>query len=222
MTHLTTRKLPYLVHIEVPQAPGDPFFFEYCPLGLQQQRGLNGLTPRVPMYAVAVRRKEDGSFEFDWDQSLDDPEENRESIQAEVEARLKDRELWIHRVTKLVDDVEKWTAELGWATRRIEKSLEENWIGKHRVPALIVQEDTCRIILEPVGQSSPGTEGVVDLYLMPAYDDIASLYYSEGEWRLHFAFSGVGRNDSLEETEEVVLSKEALANALAELKKHAA
>ena len=36
------------------------------------------------------------------------------------------------------------------------------------------------ILLEPV---APGTEGVVDLYLMPGYDDIASLYHYSNRWK---------------------------------------
>jgi hypothetical protein len=29
-----------------------------------------------------------------------------------------------------------------------------------------------RELLEPIGRPAPGIEGIVDLYLMPAYDDI--------------------------------------------------
>ena len=38
------------------------------------------------------------------------------------------------------------------------------------------------------GALAPGTEGVIDLYLMPAYDDIASIYYSGDRWNLHYLF----------------------------------
>lgn len=34
----------------------------------------------------------------------------------------------------------------------------------------------------------PGPEGVVDLYLMPTYDDMASLYFDHGNWMIHYAF----------------------------------
>ena len=83
--------------------------------------------------------------------------------------------MWISRVNLLVDEVERWARDEGWSTRRIEKRLEDAWIGPHRVPALLMQEELCRGLLEPLGLSAHGSEGVVDLYLMPAYDDIAEL-----------------------------------------------
>ena len=42
--------------------------------------------------------------------------------------------------------------------------------------------------MEPVARSSPGIEGLVDLYLLPAYDDIASLYHYSGKWHVHYYF----------------------------------
>ncbi len=45
-------------------------------------------------------------------------------------------------------------------------------------PALLMQEGpSAGLILEPIARSAPGADGVVDLYLLPAYDDIASLYF---------------------------------------------
>ena len=42
------------------------------------------------------------------------------------------------------------------------------------------------MFLEPIARFAPGVEGVVDLYLVPAYDDIASLYFYDGGWQLHY------------------------------------
>ena len=69
---------------------------------------------------------------------------------------------------------------------------------------------------------APGSEGVVNLYLMPAYDDIASLFIVNGEWRLHYTSP---RNQSVEKTTESeprMLSKETLAEVLNEMSNHAA
>ena len=73
-------------------------------------------------------------------------------------------------------------------TRRIEKRLDDSGVGTHKVPALLLQEDTVRVLLEPVSRRAPGAEGVVDLYLMPAFDDIATLYFYDGGWQLHYMF----------------------------------
>jgi hypothetical protein len=85
-----------------------------------------------------------------------------------------------------------------------------------------MQEDTGRVLLEPVGRSAPGAEGVVDLYLMPAYDDIASLYYCGDRWNLHYMFPGTKPVATVREAEALPLSKEALEKVLAEMRQNAA
>ncbi len=103
----------------------------------------------------------------------------------------------------------------------MEKTLDDDWIGKHRVPALLMQEDTCRILLEPVGRSATGVEGVVDLYLMPAYDDIARLYYYGDRWNIRHIFPENNTAATVREAEALPLSKETLAKVLAELRQNA-
>jgi hypothetical protein len=66
--------------------------------------------------------------------------------------------------------------------------MEDSKVGPYKAPALVLQRDTTRVLLEPIARTAPGTEGVVDLYLMPAYDDIASLYFYDGDWQLHYPF----------------------------------
>jgi hypothetical protein len=122
----------------------------------------------------------------------------------------------------LVTQVEQWGQELGWATRRIEKWLDDAQIGRHQVPALLLQEGTCRLLLEPIGRSAPGAQGVVDLYRMPAYDDIASLYFYEDRWNLHYLWPSGPSVATVREAPRVVLSKESLQGILEEMKRHAA
>ena len=85
-----------------------------------------------------------------------------------------------------------------------------------------MQEDTCRILLEPVGRSAPGAEGVVDLYLMPGYDDIANLYYYDNQWHLHYTFPGADPAATIPEGKVFPLSKEVLEKVLAEMRQNAA
>ena len=87
---------------------------------------------------------------------------------------------------------------------------------------MLLQEDTWRILLEPIGRSAPGVEGVVDLYLMPAYDDIASLYFYGGRWNLHYPPWDNPAAATVQEKVGVPLSKEALRRVLEEMKQHAA
>jgi hypothetical protein len=169
-----------------------------------------------------VVRKEADALAFDWSGTQDDPGADRQEMETEIAVRMKARTIWIDRVTLLVGQVEQWARELGWATRRLGKRIDDSWIGKHNVPALLMQEDICRIMLEPVARSIPGTEGVVDLYLMPAYDDIASLYYYGERWNLQYVSASNRTEGTVRDAEAIPLSKQTLERVLAELTKHAA
>lgn len=209
----------YMVTGYEPDA-GGAVIFTFVPNRLQHERGLGGVPSRVPQYIVDVRGTPD-QLEFDWGRSPDKPGPATDEIQAEITTRMQERFAWIERVAKLVADVEQWANELGWATKRVEKKLDDARIGAHRIPALLMQAETCRIILEPVGRSAPGTDGVVDLYLMPAYDDIASIYHYEGHWNLHYVFPGQRPVAAPRDAQALPLSKESLGQVLAEMKQHA-
>ena len=135
---------------------------------------------------------------------------------------MNERATWIDRVTSLIGQVEQWAQEMGWSTRRLEKKLDDVRVGKHRVPTLLMQEGTCRVLLEPLGRSAPGAEGVVDLYLLPAYDDIASLYYYDNRWNLHYMVPGSKPVATVREAEATPLLKDSLVRVLAEMRQHAA
>lgn len=220
MSEQTAQAQRYRVNVYEPEQTPGSLIFSFVPNGHQHDRGPNGVPKRAPQFIVAVRQ-EPGGLAFDWSGTPDDPGAAWEEIQAEITARMKDRAGWIDRVTALVDQVEQWAKEMGWSTRRIEKKLDDPWIGKHCVPALLMQEDLCRVLLEPLGPSTPGTDGVVDLYLMPAYDDIARLYY-ENQWKLHYMFPGARPTPEVRSAESVALSKETLAKVLTEMRQHAA
>lgn len=220
MSDQTAQDQRYRVNVFEPE-DGGALIFTFLANGLQQERGPNGAPKRVPQFMVTARQ-ESGRSVFDWSGTPDDPGAAREVMEAEVADRMKARASWIDRVTSLVGQVEQWAREMGWSTRRVEKKLDDAWIGKHRVPALLMQEDTCRVLLEPVGRSTPGAEGVVELYLMPAYDDIASLYYYGGQWNVHYMFPGAKSVATVRDAEAMPLSKESLEKVLAELRQHAA
>lgn len=219
MSEQTAERERYMVTVNESEATPGTFLFSFMPKGLQHERGPNGVPKRVPRYFVAVRQEGSG-LAFDWSGTPDDPGAAREEMEAEIAARMKDRAIWIDRVFALVGQVEQWAKEMGWSTRRLEKKLDDPWIGKHRVPALLMQEDLCRILLEPLGRSSLGAEGIIDLYLMPAYDDIARLLYNGNQWDLHYMFPGAKPAATVRD-ESKPLSKETLAKVLTEMRQHA-
>jgi hypothetical protein len=81
-----------------------------------------------------------------------------------------------------------------------------------------MQEGTTQVLLEPVGRSASGIEGVVDLYMLPAYDDIAGLYFYDGQWNVHYRFEGVPAAGTVLEAPGVPLSKDALRNVLEKMR----
>ena len=99
--------------------------------------------------------------------------------------------------------------------------MNDSLVGRYVAPALILQEETTRILLEPIARSAPGAEGVVDLYLMPAYDDIASLYFSNGEWQLHYMWPGTPNVNTMRDAEPKPFSMEVFQEVLQEMKKNA-
>jgi hypothetical protein len=129
---------------------------------------------------------------------------------------------WLNRLSSLVDTVQGWAKELGWATRRIEKRMEEAPLGKYLAPALLLQEDTVRVILEPVARFVFGAEGAADLYLMPAYDDIANLYLNDTGWQLHYVFPGTSPTATISDANAKPLTKDVLHDVLEEMRRHAA
>ena len=147
-------KQQYMVNIYESKDTPEALVFTFVPKGLPGTHGTDERPQRVPQYIVLVQGN-DGTMAFDWSRTPDDPGTARAELEHEARQRVKSRTRWIGMVTDLVVVVEQWGQELGWATRRIEKRLDDSQIGKHQVPALLMQEGTCRVMLEPVGRSAP-------------------------------------------------------------------
>src|SRR4051794_14812622 len=89
------------------------------------------------------------------------------------------RDEWIGRLNHLISEIEAWAHSLDWTARRIDKSMKDSLIGPYKAPGLLMQREFTRILLDPISRTTLGSEGLVDIYLMPALDDIASLYFYE-------------------------------------------
>jgi hypothetical protein len=93
---------------------------------------------------------------------------------------------WLSHLNTLVDEVGGWARASGWRTRQIAKTVNERRLGEYKVPVLLMEKDTVEIVLNPVARFVPGADGAVDLYVAPAYDDIASLYLKHNQWVVHY------------------------------------
>lgn len=94
---------------------------------------------------------------------------------------------WLERLDVLVADVQAWAAASGWRTRRIQKTVEERELGRYKVPVLLMEKNAVEVVLNPVARFVPDADGAVDLYLSPAYDDIASVYHEAGRWFVRYS-----------------------------------
>jgi hypothetical protein len=138
--------------------------------------------------------------------------------QAEDKERLRDE--WLARLSELVETVRGWAEELDWSTRRIETKMDDLEIGDYKAPALIIQKETVRAILHPIHRSAPGVTGVVDFYIMPAYDDIARLTFYDDSWHLRHMFPG--SPDVEPRRRDQPLSRETFQAVLEAMMRHAA
>lgn len=99
--------------------------------------------------------------------------------------------------------------------------MEDSVIGKYTAPGLLLQKEFSKVLLEPIARSAPGAEGVVDLYLMPGLDDIASLYHYDGGWQLHSMSPKSPTGATHDTAESKPLTKEGFREVLEEMRSNA-
>jgi hypothetical protein len=145
----------------------------------------------------------------------------RKSTKKQSAAPEEMRDRWLRELRALIIKVEDWARDLDWCYRRIERKMEDSQIGAYKAPALLLQKETIRVLMEPIARSAPGVEGLVDLYLLPAYDDIASLYHYGGGWHVHYPFPGDTPAGNIRDTGGRPLSKDTFRQVLEELVSHA-
>ncbi|HEV3166771.1 MAG TPA: hypothetical protein VGZ22_22280 [Isosphaeraceae bacterium] len=132
------------------------------------------------------------------------------------------REQFRQRVEELVARFEREVDRREWITRRYPKKLRDDAREVYEVPALYLQKGATSLLLDPIGYDMPGAEGAADLYLMPAYDPMASLYFEGGKWVLQYAFPhDRGDPSSVSETEALPLSAETINKVLNSIAEHA-
>jgi len=109
------------------------------------------------------------------------------TIKPRVENPETEKIEWLSRLNDLISLVEGWVEESGWRTRRTVKPVTEADLGRYEAPLLLMERGGIEVVLSPIARTSPENDRVVDLYLMPGYDDVASLHFEDGQWRVHHA-----------------------------------
>ena len=124
-------------------------------------------------------------------------------------------------LAELRDRIETWARQSDWSTRRIEKTIHDS-SESYSAPGLLLQKEFCRILLDPLDGGSADDEAAADLYRMPEYDDVARLYFSGGQWHMHFMFPGAGVTPEISDASSPPLSQKLLIEALQAMSQHAA
>jgi hypothetical protein len=144
----------------------------------------------------------------------------RESPKASIMSDL--RLTFQNRVTDLVNQTKAWAEANEWLTKTYPKKMRDTENQPYEAPALLLQKGPTKVLLDPVAYDVPGSEGVVDLYLMPTYDDLASLYFAHGAWTIHYAFPPNPLDThSVVETAALLLSERSLNQVLDSIAAHA-
>ena len=126
------------------------------------------------------------------------------------------------RVEALVRQVKTSVEPHEWVTKPYPKRMRDIDRQVFEVPALFLQKGPTRVLLDPIAYDVPGAEGAVDLYLMPTYDDLASLYFERGGWVIHYAFPPDPREThSVVEAATLALSEETINQVLDSIADHA-
>ena len=127
---------------------------------------------------------------------------------------------WLDRLQRLIDDVRSWASADDWVARQIEINKQDSTLGPYKAPALLLQAEATCVLLEPIARSVPGVSGVVDLYLMPAYDDIARLHLEDDGWHIEYRSPLSMEAGSPHEPEPKLLTAAVLREVLDEMKKN--
>lgn len=132
------------------------------------------------------------------------------------------RDAWIIRLNELFGNIETWAQSFDWTTRRLDKSMKDPEIGPYRAPGLILQKEFTRILIDPISRTTTGSDGLVDIYVMPALDDIASLYFYDGRWNVHYRVPNDEAAATIPDAPARPLTRETLAEVLEGMVQHAA
>jgi hypothetical protein len=92
------------------------------------------------------------------------------------------------QVERVVDQLEGILSRQDWVLRRDPKRMRDETGNVYSVLSLTLFKGPVRLLLDPNGYDIPGADGVVDLYLLPPYDPVATLYLEHGEWFIHSPF----------------------------------
>ncbi len=126
------------------------------------------------------------------------------------------------QVEQVVNEFESSLSARDWTMRRDPKRMRDEAGDVYSVQSLTLINGPVRLLLDPNGYDIPGAEGAIDLYLLPPYDPVATLYLEDGKWYLHSPFpAALGAIDDPAKWTRSCLTKDSISNTLGSIVEHA-
>jgi hypothetical protein len=120
---------------------------------------------------------------------------------------------WEPAAKWLLDSIETWSKDFGWAPRRQPKQLEETLLGKYALDSLYFHAEGNLYFLDPLARFVPGGIGAFDLSIQPSYLITSTYRNLDGAWLFHLDV-GQGTNGG----HKVPVKAESFRQAVAELR----
>ena len=121
---------------------------------------------------------------------------------------------WLDRLQALASEVKGWVEKHDWRTRLVSKPVRDGILGRFEVPLLLMEKVGVQVALNPVPPFVSRSNGCVDLYIVPAYDEVAGLYCEDGVWTLFYVFQEDGPKDHRREAEALPFLEDSLIRVL--------
>jgi hypothetical protein len=126
------------------------------------------------------------------------------------------------QVEAVVSNFEASLSGRDWSMRRDPKRMRDELGNVYSALSLTLIKGPVRLLLDPNGYDIPGADGVMDLYLLPPYDPVATLYLEDGEWFIHSPFpAALDAVDDPSKWSRSCLTKDSISNTLGSIVEHA-
>jgi hypothetical protein len=129
---------------------------------------------------------------------------------------------FVKQVESVISDFETSLSGRDWSMRRDPKRMRDEIGNVYTVQALTLIKGPVRLLLDPNGYDIPGADGFMDLYLLPPYDPVATLYLEDGQWFIHSPFpAALEAIDNPKRWTRSDLTKESINDTLESIVEHA-
>ena len=125
-------------------------------------------------------------------------------------------------VETVVSQFDEALVEPDWIKRRDPKRMRDEDGEVFSAPSMTLWRGPVRLLLDPNAYDIPGADGIVDLYLLPPYDPVATLYLEGENWFIHSPFPATMETIARpQEWTRSPLNKESIRRVLEAIASHA-